>query len=120
MPQLTGFTGWHIHAFIGGRSTLNFQPQYLCRMKMKNEDLKKITEIKQYLLDPPVSFKLGDYAITYLQNAIDVLAAYPDATSTIENFRQTLQQLELKGIAAENLRNTLQGLGKQLSVLTNR
>lgn len=87
---------------------------------MKNEDLKKITEIKQYLLDPPVSFKLGDYAITYLQNAIDVLAAYPDAASTIENFRQTLQQLELKDIAAENLRNTLQGLGKQLSVLTNR
>jgi hypothetical protein len=89
-------------------------------MKMKNEDLKKITEIKQYLLDPPVSFKLCDYAIAYLQNAIDILTAYPDAASTVEYLQQTLQQLQLKNIATGNLRNTLQDLGKQFSALTNK
>ncbi len=89
-------------------------------MKMKNEDLKKITEIKQYLLDPPVSFKLGVYAMAYLQNAIDLLTAYPEAASTVENLQQTLQQLQLNNIAAGNLRSTLQEMGKQLSSLTNR
>ena len=38
-------------------------------MKMLNNDVKKITEIKQYLLDPPVSFKLYDYALIYLNDA---------------------------------------------------
>ena len=89
-------------------------------MKMKNEDLKKITEIKQYLLDPPVSFKLGVYATAYLQNAIDLLTAYPEAASTVENLQQALQQLRLNNIATGNLRSTLQELGKQLSSLTNR
>ena len=40
---------------------------------MSNEDIKKITEIKQYLLNPPASFRLYDYAPTYLRDAIAVL-----------------------------------------------
>ncbi len=89
-------------------------------MKMKNEDLKKITAIKQYLLDPPVSFRLYDYAITYLQDAVEVLNAYPDAAQTIENLQQTLQQLQEKSIATEDLRNELKETGKKLSSLTNK
>lgn len=89
-------------------------------MKMKNEDLKKITEIKQYLLDPPVSFKLYDYAITYLQDAITVLTAYPEAGTTIGSLQQTLQQLQDKNIAGEDLRYELKEAGKKLSGLTNK
>lgn len=89
-------------------------------MKMKNEDLKKITEIKQYLLEPPVSFKLYDYAIAYLQDAIAVLTAYPEAGITIESLQQTLQQLQDKNIAAEDLRGELKEAGKKISGLTNK
>ena len=89
-------------------------------MKMKNDDLKKITEIKQYLLVPPVSFKLCDYAIAYLQNAISVLTAYPDASTTIEGLQQTLQQLRDKNIATEDLRSELKEAGKKISGLTNK
>ena len=32
-------------------------------MKIKNEHLKALTEIKQYFLDPPQSFRLYSYAI---------------------------------------------------------
>ena len=89
-------------------------------MKMKNEDIKKLTEIKQYLLDPPVSFKLYDYAITYLQNAVTVLMPYAEAASTIEDLQQTLQQLQDKNIATEDLRKELIATGKKLSRLTSQ
>jgi hypothetical protein len=52
-------------------------------MKMNNNDLKKITVVKQYLLDPPASFKLYEYALVYLKDAVDILASYPEAKDTI-------------------------------------
>ena len=87
---------------------------------MNNEDLKKITEIKQYMLDPPVSFKLHDYAIGYVQNAIAVLELYPNAIETKEYFQQMLLQLEEGNIPAEELRTTLKEAGRKLSGLTNK
>lgn len=89
-------------------------------MKMKNEDLKKITTIKQYLLDPPVSFKLNDYAINYLQDAIAVITQYAGAGTTIESLQETLQALLDKNIASADLRKELRETGKKLSCLTNR
>ena len=41
-------------------------------MKMNNNDLKKITVVKQYLLGPSASFKLYEYALVYLKNAVDI------------------------------------------------
>ena len=89
-------------------------------MKMKNEDLKKITLLKQYLFNPPASFKLNDYAISYLQDAIAVITPYPYAASTIENLEQTLHALQDKTIALGDLRKELLEAGKKLSNLTNR
>ena len=89
-------------------------------MKMRNDDLKKITEIKQYLLDPPVSFKLYDYALGYVQNAITVLTAYPSAENTVEYLQNTLQQLQSKTIPQEALRSTLINAGKEISRLTSK
>jgi hypothetical protein len=89
-------------------------------MKMSNDDLKKIIEIKQYLLDPPASFKLYDYAINYLQDAITVLAAYPNAGSTIEYLQTIFQQLQNKTIPQEALRSILTEAGKKISRLTSK
>lgn len=89
-------------------------------MKMNNEHVKKITQIKQYLFDPPVSFKLNDYAISYLEDAIAVMTPYPYAASTIENLKLTLHALQHKTIASGDLRKELLEAGKKLSNLTCR
>ena len=89
-------------------------------MKMRNEDVKKITEIKQYLLDPPMSFKLYDYALDYLQNAINVLTAYPNANETNMYLKNLLEQLNNKTIAQAELRITLKQAGIEISKLTNK
>ena len=87
---------------------------------MRNDDVKKITEIKQYLLDPPVSFKLYDYALIYLQDAINVLELYPDASETTTYLKYLLEQLNNKTIDPGDLRNALKQAGIQLSRLTNK
>jgi hypothetical protein len=89
-------------------------------MKLRNEDVRKITEIKQHLLDPPVSFKLYDYALDYLQNAINILAAYPDANDTNTYLKNLLEQLNDKTIDSTELRNILKQAGIELSKLTNK
>jgi hypothetical protein len=89
-------------------------------MKMRNEDVRKITEIKQYLLDPPVSFKLHEYVIQHIQAAVTVLSAYPEAEN-VKNFLIDLhQQLETKSIPQEELRNKLKQAGIQISGLTSK
>ena len=89
-------------------------------MKMRNEDVKKITEIKQYLLDPPVSFRLYDYALVYVQDAINVLTAYNDAADTNTYLKNLLEELNSKIISQENLRETLIQAGIKLSKLTSK
>ena len=87
---------------------------------MRNDDVKKITEIKQYLLDPPISFKLYDYALIYLQDAINVLEAYTDANETNSYLKDLLEQLNNKTIDQSELRNALKQAGIKLSKLTNK
>jgi chromosome condensin MukBEF ATPase and DNA-binding subunit MukB len=89
-------------------------------MKMRNDDLKKITEIKQYLLDPPVSFKLYDYAIVYLQDALNVLSAYTKAEDTIVYLQHLLEQLQNKTVPQDELRGALKEAGKKISRLTSQ
>lgn len=89
-------------------------------MKMRNEDLKRITEIKQYLLEPPVSFKLHDYAITYVNDAIIILNQYPNANDVVIYLQQLLEQLNNKTIEQAELRNTLIQAGIRISKLTSK
>jgi len=89
-------------------------------MKLRNNDLKKITEIKQYLLDPPVSFKLYDYAVVYLQNAIAVLMAYPNTQNVITYLESLVIQLQSKEIEQNKLRSTLKEAAIKISQLTNK
>lgn len=87
---------------------------------MRNDDLKKITEIKQYLLDPPTSFKLNDLAIDHVKDAINVLLNYPDAKSVVDDFQILSTQLSNKEIDQSELRNVLKKTGIQLGNLTNK
>jgi hypothetical protein len=89
-------------------------------MKMRNEDLKKITEVKMYLLDPPVSFKLYDYAFIYLQDAIKVLAAYPKAKDVIDYLQGIITRLKNKEIEQGELRSILKEAGIEISRLSNK
>jgi hypothetical protein len=89
-------------------------------MKIRNEDIKKITEIKQYLLDPPVSFKLYDYALVYIQDSITVLSAYPGAEKILKYLQTLHQQLEQKEIPQDALRSTLIEAGRKISTLTSK
>lgn len=87
-------------------------------MKMRNDDLKKITETKQYLLDPPASFKLYNYAPTYLRDAIAVLNKYPDAKDTIGQLEDLAEQFDNKSIEQTQVRTTLKAAGVLISKLT--
>ena len=89
-------------------------------MKMNNDDLKKITEVKQYLLDPPASFKLYEYALVYLKDAVDILASYPKAKDTIAYLENISEQIKDKTILQNELRSILKKAGIKISQLTNR
>ena len=89
-------------------------------MKMRNDDIRKITEIKQYLLDPPVSFKLHEYVIQRIQEAATVLSAYPEAENVKNYLLDLYEQLKTKSMLQEELRNKLKQAGIQISRLTNK
>lgn len=87
---------------------------------MRNDDLKRITEIKQYLLDPPVSFKLYDYAQQYIQDAVTLLENYPDARNITADLQNLAEQLTNRSLPQEGLRNALKQAGMQISSLTSK
>jgi hypothetical protein len=89
-------------------------------MKMRNDDLKKITEIKQYLLDPPVTFKLYDYALNYVTDAITVLKGYTGAEDTTGFFQDLKEQLESRTVPQDELRSRLKEAGIKISQLTSK
>ena len=86
---------------------------------MRNDDLKKITEIKQYLLDPPVTFKLYDYALNYVADAITVLTEYPGAADTTGYFQDLKEQLENRSVPPDELRGRLKEAAMKISKLTS-
>ena len=87
---------------------------------MLNDDLKKITEIKQYLLDPPASFKLYDYAVRYVEDAVDILKGYSSAGVVTNNLKKLAEQLKNKSLPQNDLRNALKQAGIEISGLTNK
>lgn len=89
-------------------------------MKMSNDDLKKITEIKQYLLDPPATFKLYEYALNYVADAIAVLKEYAAAEDTTHHFQGLKEQLESRSVSQDELRWKLREAGIKISQLTSK
>lgn len=84
---------------------------------MRNDDVKKITEIKQYLLDPPVSFKLYEYAPAYIRDAVNVLNNYPQTKELADYLHDLASQFDSKTISQEDVRKTLKEAGIKISKL---
>jgi hypothetical protein len=87
-------------------------------MKMKNEDIIRLTEIKQFLLDPPVSFKLYSSSLALLEEARDILQRYPVVPAPT---LATLEQL-MTGMPRDRaqLKPLLIESGKLLAGITNK
>lgn len=90
-------------------------------MKINNADLVKLTEIKQYFLEPPLTFKLHYYAFEHLTTAIDLLDKY-DLLKEHDKLRLMLlkTQVENKSISLQDLRKQLDITGMFISSLTSR
>ncbi len=89
-------------------------------MKFKNEDLIKITEIKQFFLQPPYTFKLAAEA---QKNVIEVRTILEDYEGVPENFFEKLKEEEAKiqtGLTRDKLMKPLIEIGRLLGGLTNR
>ncbi|WP_153800266.1 hypothetical protein [Foetidibacter luteolus] len=90
-------------------------------MKFSNADLIKLTEIKQYLLDPSYTFRLYQEASSLLEEAIAILRKYafvePGFYTRYEDLRQ---QMNDNRQDRNKLRNSIIQTGKLLAELTNR
>jgi hypothetical protein len=47
-------------------------------MKIRNDDLGKLNELKLDLLSPPYSFRLSTIAAGYINNTIEIIRKYVD------------------------------------------
>lgn len=46
-------------------------------MKLNNQDVTRLTEIRVYFREPPYSFKLSGYALSQVEESIAILRKYP-------------------------------------------
>lgn len=90
-------------------------------MKISNPDLVKLTEIKQYFLEPPLTFKLHGYALVHIVEGIDLLNKY-ELLKEQDKLRLLLlkTQIENKTISLQDLRKELKITGIYISSLTSR
>ena len=82
-------------------------------MKLNNQDVIRLTEIRIYFLDPPYSYKLNGYAMTQVEESIHILQKYPAAAVLVdqmETFKPLLQSSE------SNINTTMETM-KQFAVL---
>lgn len=90
-------------------------------MKLKNDDIVRLTEIKQYFLQPPYSFKLATDAKKFLAEAEAILIKYTDIKQPFfDELNQHKIILEAAGATREKLLKPLFALGKLLGSLTNK
>ena len=90
-------------------------------MKMNNNDLIKLTEIKQYFLDPPVSFKLPKYAGEKIDEVISILEKYNLLADEVGQFITGLKvRIENENPTQTELKNALIKTGKMIGDLNNK
>ena len=64
-------------------------------MKIRNDDLGKLNELKLDFLSPPYSFRLNMIAMGYLNNTIDIFNKYVDENNSyIEELREIKNTIE--------------------------
>ena len=86
-------------------------------MKIKNEHLKQLTEIKQYFLDPPHSFKLYTYAIPKAEEAMLIVQQYTKLQPMLTSMEQTFSQMKEMQTAPDQLRKTMIEFGRHFTYL---
>ena len=86
-------------------------------MKIKNEDLKTLTGIKQYFLDPPRSFRLYGFAIPKAEEAIRIVEQYPKLQPMLDGMKESYDAMkELEG-KNDELRKRMIGFGNLFGYL---
>lgn len=67
-------------------------------MKITNQDIIRLAEIKSYFLDPPYTFRINSYAMPQVDEAINIVKKYtfisPVLLSQMEDTRQLLEGSE--------------------------
>lgn len=85
-------------------------------MKMSNPDVIRLTEIRQFFLDPPYTFKLYSQAAPLFQEANAILEKYPVLQKPISlNLNALYNQLTEQSDNINKVREILKETGKQLS-----
>ena len=88
---------------------------------MNNPDVVQLTEIKNYFLDPPISFKLGRYAIERIDAVLSILDKYNLRNDEAPMFLLLLKgQIEANQLTMHELRKELIEGGKRISNLNNQ
>lgn len=82
-------------------------------MKIRNDDLGKLNEIKLDLLSPPYSFRLSSIASKYINDTISIISKYTDEDAS---YIQELKQLK---VAVESTSDmpALKELCKQVAII---
>jgi hypothetical protein len=82
-------------------------------MKIRNDDLGKLNELKLDLLAPPYSFRLNTIAASYIKTAIEIISKY---SGEDEPYIQQLKDLGV-AIAASADMSTLKTLCRQAALI---
>lgn len=103
-------------AFIRGCCTAR---AYFCEMKIRNEDLGRINELKLDLLSPPYSFRLGHIATGYIDSTLQIIRKYVD-----ENNEAITQLEQIKGeinraADMQTIRNLCKDAAAAITYFTN-
>lgn len=90
-------------------------------MKIANSDIIRLTEIKQYFLDPPYTFKLYVQSAPLFDEAATILQKYFSPTDTLlQQLGDLKQQLDDQSPSADKLRPILKNAAILLNGLNNR
>ena len=82
-------------------------------MKIRNDDLGKLNELKLDLLSPPYSFRLNSIASGYIDSTIEIISKYSDDNSLhIEELKQLKTSIE-----ATSDMSTLRELCKRAAII---
>ncbi len=78
-------------------------------MKISNSDMIKLSEIKQYFLEPPHSFRLYSHALPQAEQAIGIISKYPNLEKSVAGMKQSLA-------AMADLQKNMDALQKEMKI----
>ena len=78
-------------------------------MKISNPDMIRLSEIKQYFLEPPYSYKLYTHALPKAEEAIDIVAKYPSLETSAAAMKKSLDEMAI-------LQKDMDALQKQMKI----